>query len=102
MLLSFFYGSSRSNEVKGNPQADYNPASHIHLFFSGWGGTLIRTTISFLSSSVSEHSAQSVGRSSLKGAAGGLQQVILKSFHMYVDPLAQISTVYLAIQSPAL
>lgn len=75
------------------------------FFFQGGGGTLIRTTISFLSSSVSEHSAQSVGRSWLKGregAAGGLQQVILKPFHMYVDPLAQISTVYLAIQSPAL
>lgn len=58
MLLSFFYGSSRSNEVKGNPQANYNPASHIHLFFG--------------------------------------------VVYMYVDPLAQISTAYLAIQSPAL
>lgn len=78
---------------------------HRFTFFFGVGGALIRTTISFLSRSVSEHSAQSVGRSSLQGcegAAGGLQQVILKSFHMYVDPLAQISTAYLAIQSPAL
>lgn len=74
---------------------------HRFTFFFGVGGTLIRTTKRFLSSSVGEHSAQSVGRSSLKGAAAGLQQVIFKSFHMYVDPLAQISTAYLAIQSPA-